>query len=265
MSRNRSTVIGCIVAFAASLLLARVHPFGNAGLYAQPRGTPIMQNSDIPPKVRETLMTKCADCHSTQTRAPLYGRLAPFSWLMERDIVEAREAMNLSQWNHYSAEERDAFKVKIVLETKSHRMPLPQYRIIHWNANITDADIDLLNQWARASAGSAVLQITSAPIEGDATRGKNVFEHRCTGCHSLDQNREGPRLRGVFGRISGSVSDFDYSSAIKQAHITWNEASLERWLADPDILVPGNNMEFQVTKPQERSDLIQYLKESEGK
>ena len=191
MSRSRSTVIGCIVAFAASLLLARAHPFGNAGLYAQPRGTPIMQNSDIPPNVRETLMTKCADCHSTQTRAPLYGRLAPFSWLMERDIVEAREAMNLSQWNHYSAEERDAFKVKIVLETKSHRMPLPQYRIIHWNARITDVDIDSLSEWARQSTGTPASQIMQVAAEGDADRGKGVFERRCTGCHSLDQNREG--------------------------------------------------------------------------
>ncbi len=265
MNRSHSTVIGCTVALAASLLLARAHPFGDAGLYAQPRSTPILQNSGIPPNIRETLMTKCADCHSTQTRAPLYGRLAPFSWLMERDIVKARKAMNLSQWNNYSTEEQDAFKVKIALETKSHRMPLPQYRIIHWNANITDADINVLSQWARQSSGSAVsaaLQISPTDTEGDSTRGKAVFEHRCTGCHSLDQNREGPHLRGVFGRISGTVPGFAYSPAIKQAHITWNEASLERWLTDPDTLVPGNNMEFHVAKPQERSDLIQFLKEN---
>jgi cytochrome c len=265
MSTTRSTAIGCVVAFVASLLLARAHPFGDAGLYAQPHSAPIMQRADIPPNVREMLMTKCADCHSTQTRAPLYGRFAPFSWLMERDILEAREAMNLSQWDNYSSEERDAFKVKIFIEMKSHRMPLPQYRIIHWNARITDADIDLLSQWARQSTGSAVSQLTPVATEGDAIRGKDVFERRCTGCHFLDQNREGPRLRGVFGRTSGSVADFGYSSAIKQAHITWDEASLERWLADPDTLVPGNNMEFHVAKPQERSDLVRFLKDSAGR
>lgn len=265
MSNVRSAVIGCVVAFATSLLLARVHPFGDAGLNAQPRGTRIMERTDIPANVRETLMTKCADCHSNQTRAPLYSRLAPFSWLMERDVVKAREAMNLSQWNKYSAEEQDAFKVKILLETKTHRMPLLQYRIIHWNARITDVDIDSLSQWARQSTGAAVLQIKQTATEGDAVRGKDVFERRCTGCHSLDQNREGPRLRGVFGRTSGSVPDFAYSPAIKQAHIIWNEASLERWLADPDALVPDNNMEFRVTKSQERSDLIRFLKESADK
>jgi cytochrome c len=266
MSSVRSAIIGCITVFAASLLLARVHPFGDAGLKGQPHGMRVMDHTDIPPNVRETLTTKCADCHSTQTRVPLYGHFAPFSWLMERDIVKAREAMNLSQWNNYSAEERDAFRVKIFLETKTNRMPLLQYRIIHWNARITDVDLDSLSQWARQSTGYAALQIAqAAAIEGDADRGKQVFEHRCTGCHSLDENREGPRLRGVFGRTSGSVPDFGYSAAVKQAHITWNDVSLERWLSDPDTLVPANNMEFRVTKPQERSDLIRFLKESEHK
>jgi cytochrome c len=262
MKWNRLTAVGCIVALAASLLLARVHPFGDVGLNAQPHSTRIVDLTDMPPNVRETLMTKCVDCHSTQTRAPLYGRFAPFSWLMERDIVKARGAMNLSQWNSYSAEEREAFKVKIFLETKTHRMPLPQYRIIHWNARITNVDIDSLSEWARQSTGTPASQIMQVAAEGDADRGKGVFERRCTGCHSLDQNREGPRLRGVFGRVSGSVPGFDYSPAVKQAHITWNDVSLERWLADPDTLVPANNMEFRVTKPQERSDLIRFLKDS---
>jgi cytochrome c len=262
MSRNRSAAIACTIALTASLLFARAHPFGDPGLYTQSHGTPTIQHTDIPLNIRETLMTKCMDCHSTQTRAPLYGRVAPFSWLMEHDIVEAREAMNLSQWNNYSTEEQDAFKVKIFLETKSHRMPPPQYRIIHWNARVTDADIESFGQWARQSTLSAVLQITPASTEGDATRGKDVFERRCTGCHSLDRSREGPPLRGVFGRISGSVSDFAYSSEIKKAHITWNETTLEHWLADPDTLVPGNNMEFHVSKSQERSDVIRFLKEN---
>lgn len=106
----------------------------------------------------------------------------------------------------------------------------------------------------------AGLYAESSAVEGNAARGKNLFERRCTGCHALDQNREGPHLRGVYGRVSGSVADFAYSSALKQAHITWNETSLEKWLTDPDVLVPGNNMEFHVAKAQERSDLIRFLK-----
>jgi cytochrome c len=92
-------VAACAVALLSSLLLARVHPFGDAGLYAaRPSTAPIMEHS-APPRVRELLITKCADCHSTQTHAPIYGRFAPISWLMERDILEGRKHMNLSAWD----------------------------------------------------------------------------------------------------------------------------------------------------------------------
>src|SRR5271163_3110196 len=49
----------------------------------------------------------------------------------------------------------------------------------------------------------------------DAIPGKALFERRCTGCHTLDQNRVGPRLAGVYGRKSGSVPDFPYSTELK--------------------------------------------------
>ena len=111
-----------------------------------------------------------------------------------------------------------------------------------------------------------VSDTTGQPLtEGDALRGKEVFGKRCTGCHAMDQDREGPRLRGVFGRSSGSVPGFDYSPALQKAHIVWNEATLEKWLADPDALVPGNAMEFHVAKPQERRDLIRFLRDSAPK
>lgn len=100
---------------------------------------------------------------------------------------------------------------------------------------------------------------------GNPLRGKDLFERRCTGCHSLTENREGPRLQGVYGRTSGEMAGFAYSAALKKAHIVWNEESLQQWLADPDTLVPDNNMGFQVPKPQERRDIIAFLKESAGK
>ena len=49
-------------------------------------------------------------------------------------------------------------------------------------------------------------------------RGKELFEKRCSGCHALDKEKEGPRLRGVFGRTSGTVPSFKYSDALKAAH-----------------------------------------------
>jgi len=102
----------------------------------------------------------------------------------------------------------------------------------------------------------------SPSLRGDPNRGKATFERRCTGCHALDQNRGGPRLAGVYGRKSGTVPDFAYSNELKQAGIVWNERSLNAWLTDPDTLVPGNDMSFHVPKPEERGDLIAYLKAS---
>ena len=102
-------------------------------------------------------------------------------------------------------------------------------------------------------------------MEGDAVRGKDVFERRCTGCHAMEQDREGPHLRGVFGRTSGTVHGFAYSAGLQKAHIVWNDTTLETWLTDPDAMVPDNNMGFRVARPQERLDLIRFLRESSAK
>jgi cytochrome c len=252
------------IGFAAllvSLLLARIHPFGDPVLYStySDRAV-ILRDTSVPAEVREILTAKCADCHSSGTRAPFYGRFAPVSWLMERDIVEARKAMNLSVWKSYSAEGQEEFKAKILNEVRRHAMPPFQYRAIHRDAHLTSAEIQILNQWVRVTPVLSSFSAVHGSNAGDPVSGEEVFKRRCTGCHDLDRNREGPQLRNVFGRISGSVESFGYSPALKKAHIPWNEETLDKWLTDPDAFVPGNNMEFRMTKPQERRDLIQFLK-----
>jgi cytochrome c len=248
-----------------SLALARVHPFGDAGLYAASgMRVPIVSDTQVPSAVRAMLEEKCADCHSTQTRSPIYGRFAPVSWQMERDITRGREAMNLSSWDSYSADQRQSLAAKIAHETTAHQMPLLQYRMIHWNARVTDAELRTLAGWAQASPGFSESASNQPAGEGDRVRGKELFEKRCIGCHSLTQNRQGPRLQGVYGRVSGSVPDYAYSTKLKMARIVWNETSLEQWLADPDAVLPGNNMDFLVPKPQERRDIISYLRQVSG-
>ncbi len=90
--------------------------------------------------------------------------------------------------------------------------------------------------------------------------GKDLFESRCAGCHALDRDKEGPRLAGVVGRAAGSVAGFQYSGALSKSKLTWNEETLERWLADPDKLVPDNDMGFHVENPEERRAIVQFLK-----
>lgn len=259
MNKGAIAGVGCALALVASLVLARVHPFGDAGLYAANGGGPrVVGDQQMPSEVHAILAEKCADCHSSQTRAPFYGHFAPISWLMERDIVEARKAMNLSQWASYSADQQQTYAAKIVQEVKSHDMPPLQYRIIHFDARTSDADLAAVAAWAHglqtSQAGSA------AAAAGDATRGQALFEKRCTGCHSLDRNKQGPTLQGVYGRTSGTAAGYAYSDALKQAAIVWDDKSLDKWLSDPDQFISGNNMDFLVAKPQERADLIAYLR-----
>jgi len=70
----------------------------------------------------------------------------------------------------------------------------------------------------------------------------------------------GPRLRGTFGRKAGTLDGYPFSDALKESRIVWNAETLDRWLADPDQLVPGNEMSFRVPKPEERAAIIEYLR-----
>jgi cytochrome c len=95
---------------------------------------------------------------------------------------------------------------------------------------------------------------------GDAARGAELYEQRCTGCHSLDANRIGPLHRGVVGRKAGTVKGFAYSAALSGSKLTWNEPNLDRWLANPEALVPGQKMGYSVTEAADRTDIIAYLR-----
>lgn len=93
----------------------------------------------------------------------------------------------------------------------------------------------------------------------DAVRGKEAYEARCGGCHSVAADRVGPRHAGVFGRRAGSVPGFAYSDALRNSTLTWNAASLDRWLTDPEALVPGQRMGYSLADAQIRGDIVAYL------
>ena len=113
-----------------------------------------------------------------------------------------------------------------------------------------------------AAAVSAALAETAwaGGLTGDAARGETLYE-ACQDCHSLDKNDVGPRHRGVFGRKAASLPDYDYSDALKSANIVWNEETLDKWLTDPQAVAPGAKMFFHLDNPQDRADVIAYLRE----
>ena len=110
-------------------------------------------------------------------------------------------------------------------------------------------------------AAACLLVLAANCRAENAGKGKELFEKRCTGCHALDKEKEGPRLRGVYGRAAAAVPSFQYSAALKASDITWNADSLDKWLSDPEKLVPDNDMAFQLVREDERSDIIAYLKQ----
>lgn len=94
---------------------------------------------------------------------------------------------------------------------------------------------------------------------GDVEEGRRLYQRRCARCHAADLNGDGPMHRGVVGRAAASVPGFNYSTALRASGLTWNAATLDRWLADPETLVPGQAMDVQVSNPQARRNLIAYL------
>ncbi|HEX4180049.1 MAG TPA: c-type cytochrome, partial [Caulobacteraceae bacterium] len=86
-----------------------------------------------------------------------------------------------------------------------------------------------------------------------------AFEDRCTSCHALQDDYQGPRLAGVVGRKAGSVPGVSYTDAIKNAGIVWTPDKLDQFLTDPGKMVPGTAMPVSVPDPVERRNLIAYL------
>lgn len=269
MRRIIVVLAGLAVLAVLSLALGLMHPLGDpraaTTVATDAPATLLLEHALMPVEVRSVLREKCADCHSTQPRWPWYGRFAPVSWLLEYDITEAQEQMNLSQWESLPDEAILRLRVEIAGVTRAHMMPPWRYTLLHGDAAVTDNDIKALRDWARGDVTGKLAASEKTPVDagpGDAGRGKQVFASRCGGCHTLEQHREGPKLAGVVGRTSGTAPGFLYSAALKKAAVKWDEQSLDKWLANPESVVPMNNMYFHVAKPEQRRDLIAYLKAS---
>jgi len=111
-----------------------------------------------------------------------------------------------------------------------------------------------------------LMTATAARADGDPTKGKQIF-NKCMVCHSIQVgvNKIGPSLHGVVGRKSGTVADYSYTDAMKNSGLTWDEATLNKYLTNPRKLVPGTRMIFVgLPKEPDRLDVIAYLKQAGG-
>jgi cytochrome c len=116
-------------------------------------------------------------------------------------------------------------------------------------------------QWAALIAIAAQAALATPGLAaGDAKKGEQLYEQRCSACHSVDANRVGPLHRDVFGRKAGSAAAYDYSAALRASSVRWDEATLSAWLANPEQLIPGQRMGYAVAGAADRDDLIAYLR-----
>jgi cytochrome c len=108
----------------------------------------------------------------------------------------------------------------------------------------------------------------AAPALAEDDPGRLLYNNVCRTCHTMREgdNRLGPSLHGVVGRKAGSLPGFPFSQAMANSGIVWDEATLDRFIADPDAVVPGNGMKPYggVTAPEDRALLVAYLKRSGG-
>jgi len=108
-----------------------------------------------PRDVMWTLRRACYDCHSYETRWPIWAYVAPLSWRVVADVDRARTRANFSDWAAYPRERRVALRTATGPLTASHRMPLWYYVTLHPDARLSKADVALLQAWAQGASTEA--------------------------------------------------------------------------------------------------------------
>lgn len=117
------------------------------------------------------------------------------------------------------------------------------------------------NTQRAALAASLLGAVMALPaVAQDVNAGKQVYA-QCAACHAVTAvNGVGPGLLGIAGRKSAAAPGFRYSPALKRANLTWDDKTLDAYVADPQKTVPGNLMPFSgIADAKQRADLIAYL------
>jgi cytochrome c len=115
------------------------------------------------------------------------------------------------------------------------------------------------------TAALAVLLLPSAAFAEDDGDLEISFNDHCRECHSFikDDNRLGPSLYGVVGRKAGVEPGYGFTQSLKDSGVTWDEATLDKWIADPGAVIPGNGMSPPyggVADAKVRARIIAFLK-----
>src|SRR6185503_12675843 len=105
-----------------------------------------------PRDVQWILRRACYDCHSTESRWPIWAYVAPMSWRVVGDVERARKFVNFSDWQSLPPLYQQAIRQNILRVNASHKMPLWHYVTLHPDAKLSDNDRKILAQWAASGA-----------------------------------------------------------------------------------------------------------------
>lgn len=109
----------------------------------------LLANVKMPEHVASMFRESCYDCHSNETKFPWYAHIAPSSWLLSRDIREARQRVNFSNWEKLSKIQQIAMLSNVAIEVKNGDMPFWAYPIMHPKARMSKVDRKEMIDWVR--------------------------------------------------------------------------------------------------------------------
>jgi hypothetical protein len=135
--------LGAVAAVGGSL----IHPFGPPT--APGTGQTILREAQVEPETLALFQRACQNCHSQNTEWPWYSHVAPVSWLIARDVQQARSHMNLSQWQDYSTDDRLRLLSAIGSAARNRVMPPQRYLLLHPEARLTNMERQQIYTWTR--------------------------------------------------------------------------------------------------------------------
>ena len=124
-----------------------IHPFEAAAVSGTNQA--ILREAQIDPETLAIVQRACQNCHSQNTEWPWYGHVAPVSWLLARDVQQARLHMNLSRWQEYAMDDRVRLLSEIGSAVRNREMPVQRYLLLHPEARLTDVERQQIYRWTR--------------------------------------------------------------------------------------------------------------------
>lgn len=133
----RNTLIIIFVIFIAMqfIRVEHINPNTNKALEFQ-----------APNEIKAILKKSCYDCHSNEVKFPWYSDIAPISWMVSKNVTNARSLLNFSTWEDYTQEEKTK-KLKEIFRTVYAAMPVPSYLLMHEEAEITKEERAMVREW----------------------------------------------------------------------------------------------------------------------